>query len=315
MRLRTALTAIAASVVVFAATGSAQQGGAVAPRTTPARLVVIGDLHADLEASRQAFRLVGATNDRDAWIGGNLVVVQMGDLIGRGFEDREVLDFVLELQTKARAGGGTVHVLLGNHEVFAARPDHRWVDPAAFGAFDAIPGLHLSNPRIAALPGPARARAAAFMPGGLYAKRVANFPAVLRIGATVFAHGGVLPQWARHGIDRINAETREWLNGRGAEPASTLGLDDGSLDDGVMWSRHFAAAPEEMACPLLDESLSVLGATRMIVAHTVQKVITSRCGGRVWAVDVGISRYYGGSLQAIELVGDNDVRVLRPATR
>ena len=304
------IVALVASLCLVV-TGSAQHTSSATPIP---RLVAIGDLHADLEQAKKAFRLVGATNDRDEWIGGPLVVVQMGDLIGRGPEDRPVLDFVLDLQTKAKAGGGTLHVLLGNHEVFAARPDLRWVDPAAFDAFRTVPGLNLKHPRIAALPVEERARAAAFMPGAVYARRIAAFPAVLKIGDTVFTHGGVLPQWARYGIEKINAETRDWLTGiRPAEPPSTLGLDDGSLDDGVMWSRHFAAAPEELACPLLDESLKILGATRMVIAHTVQKVITPRCGERVWTIDVGISRYYGGDLQALEISNGKDVKVLRPS--
>jgi len=276
----------------------------------PRRLVAIGDLHADIEAARRAFRLAGATDDRDAWIGGNLVIVQMGDLIGRGKDDREVLDFVIDLQTRARAAGGTLHVLLGNHEVFAARPDHRWVDPDAFAAFAGIAGLNLRHPSLIDLPPGERARAAALMPGGVYSKHLSTFPAVLRVGDTVFAHAGVLPMWARYGIDRINAEVREWLTGRTSEPPATLGLDDGSLDDGVMWSRHFAAAPDEVACALLKESLSILGARRMVVAHTVRPEIRSRCDEQVWMIDVGISRYYGGELQALEIVNDRQTRII-----
>jgi hypothetical protein len=305
---RFAALAIGGALVVGAGARPAVDAGA---RIPPAqRLVAIGDLHADLDAARRAFRLAGATDDRDAWIGGALVVVQMGDLIGRGSDDRDVLDFVLDLQAGAKAAGGAVHVLLGNHEVFAARPDHRWVHPDAFAAFRTMAGLNLRHPRIAILPAGERARAAALMPGGPYAKQLAAFPAVLRVGDTVFAHGGVLPLWARYGIDRINREVRDWLTGRTDEPASTLGLDDGSGDDGVMWSRHFAAAPEPQVCAVLEESLAILGARRMVVAHTVQPSITARCQEQVWAIDVGISRYYGGELQVLEILDDRRVTPL-----
>ena len=286
-------------------------GSVPEPQRVP-RLVAIGDLHADVEGARRAFRLAGATDERDAWIGGNLVVVQMGDLIGRGSEDRGVLDFVLDLQTRAKAAGGTIHVLLGNHEVFAARLDHRWVHTDAFAAFHTIAGLDLRQPLLAALPSVERARGATLMPGGRYAKQLAAFPAVLKIGDTVFAHGGVLPMWARHGIDRINSEVREWLAGRAPEPGSAQGLDDGSADDGVMWSRHFAVDSFTQACNVLKESLSILGARRMVVAHTVQPAITPRCQDQVWAIDVGISRYYGGELQVLEIIDDRQVRVVSP---
>jgi hypothetical protein len=304
------LAAVCGLAVLAGASRPMGAGRIAQTAQAPRRLVAIGDLHADIEAARRAFRLAGATNERDAWIGGPLVVVQMGDLIGRGKDDREVLDFVIDLQARAKAAGGTLHVLVGNHEVFAARPDHRWVDPDAFAAFASVPGLNLRHPRLIDVPAGERARAAALMPGGVYAQKLAAFPAVLRIGNTIFAHAGVLPLWADYGIDRINADVREWLAGRTQEPKATQGLDDGSLDDGVMWSRHFAAAPEEVACALLKESLSTLRARRMVVAHTVRREILSRCDEQVWAIDVGISRYYGGELQVLEILNDQQTRVI-----
>ena len=50
----------------------------------------------------------------------------------------------------------------------------------------------------------------------------------------------------------------------------------------------------------------------MIVAHTVHAEITARCDGRVWAVDVGMSRAYGGRVQVLEIVDDRLLRVIPP---
>ncbi len=292
------------ALVALESVGTADQ----APRVK--RLVAIGDLHADIDAARQAFQLAGATDTAGAWIGGDLTVVQMGDVIGRGSDDLAVLTFVLDMRVKANAAGGMVHVLIGNHEVFAARPDHRWVNPNAFAAFDGLSGLNLRHPRLIRVPANERARSAAFMPGSPYATQISAFPVVLRVGDTVFAHGGVLPMWARYGIDRMNDDVRAWLSGRTDEPLVTQGLDDGSADDGVMWSRHFAAFPEDIACAMLKESLSILGARRMVVAHTVRPTIVPRCREQVWPIDVGISRYYGGSLQVLEIIDDRVITVI-----
>ena len=147
------------------------------------------------------------------------------------------------------------------------------------------------------------------MAGGPYAKRLAEFPAVLRIGGTVFAHGGVVPRWARYGIDRINEEIRQWLIGRTPEPDSAKGVDDG---DRVMWTRQFSSNVDDRDCAELSESLALLGARRMIVAHTVHQRITPRCDGKVWAVDVGMSRAYGGNIEVLEIVNDEVLSVLRP---
>lgn|SRR5688572_12294371 len=283
--------------------------GSAAGSTVPSgRLVAIGDLHADIGATRKAFQLAGATNSKDEWIGKSLTIVQLGDFLGRSDDERQVFDFLFDVRRKAEAAGGKVHVLIGNHEVFGGRVDNQAVGPNPFPGFERIPGLDLKDPRLRILPPNQRARGAALMAGGPYAKRLAEFPAVLRIGGTVFAHGGVVTRWARYGIDRINEEVRQWLLGRTPEPDSVKGVDDG---DRVMWTRQFSSNVDEGDCLELEQSLAVLGAKRMIVAHTVHPTITPRCDGKVWAIDVGMSRAYGGNVEVLEIVNDEVLSVLR----
>lgn len=138
MRTRVSLVLIACAALV----------GCVEDKTdsVPHRIVVIGDIHADIGAARAAFQLTGAANDDDEWIGGNLVVVQLGDIIGRSYEDREVLDFILNLRRKAEAAGGQILALIGNHEVFGARLRVDYVAEEAYSAFESIPGLDLDDP-------------------------------------------------------------------------------------------------------------------------------------------------------------------------
>lgn len=275
------------------------------------RLVAIGDLHGDIGSARQAFRLAGAIDESDRWVGNNLTVVQLGDAIGRSYQDREVLDFLLALQQEAKSSGGKLHLLIGNHEVFGARLELRWVHEDAYDAFASIPGLNLDDPRLADLPVQQRSRGAALLPGGHYARQLSEFPAVLRVGDTVFVHGGVTPHWAKYGIDQINEDVRMWFKGETDEPVSTLGMDPGYFDDNVMQSRHFSN--EYADCNMLGESLDILGAKRMVVAHTVQQTITSKCDGRVWAIDTGMSRYYGGPVEILEIASDSVASVVKAA--
>ena len=272
------------------------------------RVVAIGDIHADIGALRRALQAAGAIDARGEWIGGALTVVQLGDLIGRSDEEREVLDFIFDVQRRAARAGGAVHALIGNHEVFGGRVDNQAVGRSPFAAYENMPDLRRNDPRLRVLPPEERARGAALMPGGPYAKRIAAFPTILKLRETVFVHGGVVPRWARYGIDRINREVSQWLLGLAPEPDSALGVDDG---DRVMWTRQFSSEVGAADCEALGESLRILGARRMIVAHTVQPEITARCDGRVWAVDVGMSRYYGGPIQVLEIVDDRTLRVIR----
>ncbi|MBK6404240.1 MAG: metallophosphoesterase [Holophagales bacterium] len=272
----------------------------------PRRLVAIGDLHGDLEATRRVLRLAGAIDERDGWMGGDLVLVQTGDQLDRGDDEPEILDLFERLAKDATAAGGAVHALNGNHEFLNVKGDVRYATLDGFADFleKPVPGLAGAPPEtvIAAV----LARINAFKPGGPQALRLATRNVVAVVGNTVFVHGGVLPKVAEYGIERLNQESREWLRAeRSCPPDLLLG------PDGPVWSRHYSKDTDEADCRLLAEALEKLGASRMVVGHTVQKdQVTSGCAERVWRIDVGLSRHYGGPSSALEIVGDQ-VRILR----
>ncbi|MEO6576980.1 MAG: metallophosphoesterase, partial [Polyangiaceae bacterium] len=160
----------------------------IAPADTR-RIVAIGDLHGDLDHARRALRLAGAIDASDAWIGGKLVVVQTGDEIDRGDDDRTILDLVDKLKIEAKTAGGELVALLGNHEIMNAQGDFRYVTPAGSEAFSLFGG-----------------RGAAFKPGGRYATLLSQRPVVSTVGSTIFVHGGILPKHVAYGLDKMNAE-------------------------------------------------------------------------------------------------------------
>ncbi len=288
------------SLLVLLSCGQASESLQQATDNTN-RVIAIGDIHSDINVMRQAFRLAGATNENDEWIGGELTIVQLGDLIGRSDDEREVLDFMFAIQAQAEQYGGKVHALIGNHEVMGGRLDNQAVGPNPFPAYEGMPGLNLDDPRLQHLAPNERSRGAALMPGGPYAVRIAEFPTVLKLDETIFVHGGVVPRWAEYGIDNINAEVSAWLKGGTNEPDSSQRVDD---SDRVMWARHFSSRVDSVTCLMLEESLRLLEAKRMIVAHTRHTEITSYCGDQLWATDTGMSRAYGGQIQILELVDD-----------
>lgn len=269
----------------------------------PARLVAIGDLHGDLQATRRALRAAGATDEGDRWIGGDLVVVQTGDQLDRGDDEQAILELLARLQHEAAAAGGALHILNGNHEFMNALGDLRYVTPGGLADFEDAPGVDTSRPELAQImaqaPEQARARVAAFWPGQPWARELAKRNTIIVVGDSVFVHGGVLPQWADQ-IGVINAQSRAWLNGQRAEPPAAI-----TDNDGPVWSRHYADAPDASDCALLDEALGKIGAARMVVGHTVHtEGIASACDGKVWMIDVGMAAHYGGPTQVLEIRGE-----------
>ncbi len=273
---------------------------ACAPRQ---HIVAIGDVHGDLDATRSALRLAGAIDAEDRWIGGRLIVVQTGDQLDRGDDERAVLDLFERLRVEAAAAGGAFHALLGNHELMNAKGDLRYVTDggfADFADFTEAPDYDPDDPRLAELEPHEKGRMAALLPGGPYARVLAQRVVFLRVEDNVFVHGGVLPDHLTYGLDRINGETQAWLRGETDRPGVLSGSDS------PQWTRLYSDEPDSAACATLAEVLSRLNARRMVMGHTIQDGgITSACEGRAWLIDVGMSAHYGGPVEVLEIVGDS----------
>ena len=287
--------------------------GAATGESTPLRLppspriIAIGDLHGDLDATRRALRLAGAIDERDRWVGEDLVVVQTGDQLDRGDDEQAILELFAQLAEEAAQTGGAVHALNGNHELMNAAFDLRYVTPGGYTDFRDAVEVDSTDVSLHSYPDSVRARIVAFRPGGRYARVLAQRNVVLIIGDNVFVHGGVLPEHVAYGIDRTNAEVRAWLLGEGPKPESIL--KKGSL----VWARNYSDDVDEADCATLRLVLEALSAKRMVVGHTVQEGgIRSYCDGRVWCIDAGMSAHYGGEVEVLEIVGDS-LTVLKAA--
>jgi hypothetical protein len=270
----------------------------------PARLVAIGDLHGDLQATRAALRLAGALGEGDHWAGGALVVVQTGDLVDRGHDDRAVLDLFARLSTEATAAGGAVITLNGNHELMNVAGDFRYVTGPSFEAFADLAPREPLPPALADLPARRLGRAFAFAPGGPYARLLAGWNTVEVVGDTVFVHGGLTPAHVRYGLDAINRAVRRWMLGEAELPPLLEG------EESPVWLRTFSTRDDPEACAALDAVLAAIPAQRLVIGHTPQRDgIDAACQGRVWRIDAGLSHHYGGPLQVLEIRGAQ-VRVL-----
>lgn len=245
----------------------------------PARLVAVGDLHGDLEATLAVLRLAGLVDEKGAWSGGDSWLVQTGDTIDRGPDSRGVLACLRRLEGEAAAAGGKVIPLLGNHEVMNLTGDWRYVSPEDLAGY-----------------GGESARRAAYASSGEDGAWIRSHDATVRVGSTVFVHGGIDERWSRLGTRGINAAVRAALDG--GDPA-VLG------SDGPLWNRGYVLSEPVTACAELGRALSSLGATQMVVGHTTQKSgrIASLCGGQLYAIDTGISAHYGRHLAALEVRG------------
>lgn len=103
-------------------------------------LWVVGDVHGALQSLRTLLQRARLTDFEDHWLGDGATLLLLGDLMDRGPDGLGVLRLVRRLETQARAAGGQVVSLMGNHEVMLLaalrfRGRRRWGgDP--YGLYD-----------------------------------------------------------------------------------------------------------------------------------------------------------------------------------
>lgn len=211
----------------------------------PPRIVAVGDIHGDYDALRAILHEAGLVDDAGRWTGGDTVLVQTGDYTDRGEKVREVLDFLMALETKARAAGGRVEVLLGNHEAMNLIGMLKDVEPRAYkrfvddrseerraAAYEKTVSLAKARASEIAMAGdreltvppvyhpPSREEwmeahppgmieyVEALGPKGTYGRWLRSRPAMLRVGDTLFVHGGINPDFAPKSADAANDQLK-----------------------------------------------------------------------------------------------------------
>ena len=317
---------------------------ATAPAAAPQapRIVAVGDLHGDYGAWIDIARAAGLIDPANRWSGGSTILVQLGDVTDRGPDSLKIIRSLQQLQGEAPQAGGRVVVLLGNHEAMNLLGDLRYTTPAEFAAFadERSPArrervymanrkaletaARAANPRVR----PSEVRQewlaktplgwvehrAAWSPAGELGRWAAANPAVVKVGDSLFVHGGLSADYARSTLDEINRRARTAMAAADDSPASILHDPLGPLWYRGLVSRDprvDAAAAAVAAKPRLsleDELAAVLAATgtrRMVVGHTpsLRGVIITN-GGRLIRIDTGNTRSYGGQLGYIDIVGE-----------
>jgi hypothetical protein len=331
---RIALSALAAFSVPMNTPAGAQQSQ---------RIVAVGDLHGDFGAWQDIARGAGLINAKGRWAGGKTILVQMGDVTDRAPDSLKIVQSLQQLQREAARKGGRVVVVLGNHEAMNLLGDNRYTTAGEYAVFvdaqsparrDRVyeanrPRLEAAfrarNPQIT--PDQVRTQwmaehplgwvehRMAWSPGGELGKWATANPAIAKIGGTLFAHGGISAEYARQPLDAVNRRVAVAMALADDSPASVL-----TDPLGPLWYRGLVAAdPDAQAAraaakpptpPMTSDQeltavLTAYGAQRLVVGHTPNlKGIQILDNGRLARIDTGNSRYYGGQLSWLEIIGD-----------
>jgi calcineurin-like phosphoesterase family protein len=231
----------------------------------------------DIEGEFGAFRALLINNEiidsNYKWIFGDGHLVICGDLFDRGSEVVQELWLLYKLEDDAKAAGGYVHTLLGNHDIMNLSGDTRYVLPFYFADAQAMSKKYTD----------------------LYTKqtelgrwlRTKNI--VERIGNYLCLHAGISPFINAQGlsVQSINDISRPWYdqsqNDHALDSAHVSPLFD---ENSPFWYRGYFLEPKA-TMSTVDSTLNIFGCKKIIVGHTILTLNPAMYyQGKVIAIDV-----------------------------
>ena len=321
---------VAEPAIIFSVTNEAKTPMLAAPAmplfrsmnidaTTLSKIIVISDLHGDYEHGVSSLcigirntirpeldcneffievnaRLMGIMSTGESlhpaiFVEPRVLVVQMGDLVDRGPQSRKL--YLLFDRMKAIVGIDCV-ALMGNHELIQHLDSE-----------NNFPAYYEPEVREKVYGETAESRFAEFRSGPIWDLIFTNHVAAIKIGTTLFVHGGMEMTWLHRisdeigdlftadgtvDVDRLNYVVRHIMATHGPDS-----VDDFLGIGSPMWSRELTTSVEnDHLCTLvLGPLLETFQVDRIIVGHTPQQdgLAKTRCEGRVVLTDVAISRW------------------------
>ncbi|MBL0334690.1 MAG: metallophosphoesterase [Chitinophagaceae bacterium] len=94
---------------------------------SPAKMFVLSDIEGNFKSFRTLLQANGVIDSAFHWSFGEGHLVLSGDFVDRGTQVMEVLWLIYSLEDQAKAAGGYVHYILGNHEIMNLDGDIRYV--------------------------------------------------------------------------------------------------------------------------------------------------------------------------------------------
>jgi hypothetical protein len=256
------------------------------------KMFVMSDIEGNFAAFRKLLLGGKVVDENFNWTFGDGHLVLIGDFVDRGDQVTEVLWLIYALEEKARAAGGYVHFVLGNHEIMVMSGDHRYVNPKYTDNAQRI-GIHLMT-----LYG-----ADTEIGRWLRTKNV-----VEKVGSNLFVHGGISRQVnnMQISLSKINELARPfYADTTFAYPYAET--DTIYQDVGPFWYRGYFVGETSTASQVIDSTFDKFRVNKVIVGHTpLRDTVSVWYGGKLINVDTPHAK---GKTEALLVEGNAYYRI------
>ena len=239
----------------------------------------------DVEGNYRSFRdfLIQhrVIDDGLRWTFGQGHLVLVGDFVDRGASTTQVLWLIYKLEQEAKANGGQVHFILGNHEIKNLQ-----------GNFQAAHKKYLGVASILE-----RQQHELMGPESFLGRWLASKNSIEKINGHLFVHGGLHPGLLDAGLDldQMNRSVREHYRRAYFPRQQRLGEDLLiNTQTGLAWYRGYFEGG--VSQDQVEATLRHFDAKAVVVGHTPVWRVQQRFEGKVLAIGVKHPLDYRGSV-------------------
>lgn len=215
------------------------------------------------------------------WTFGRGHLVLVGDFVDRGASTTQVLWLIYKLEQAAKAEGGQVHFILGNHEIKNLQGNFQAAHKKYLGVASILerPQQDLTGPE------------------ALLGRWLASKNSIEKINGHLFVHGGLHPGLLEAGFDleQMNRSVREHYR-RAYFPRRQRLSEDLLINTqtGLAWYRGYFEGGVSQA--QVEATLRHFDARSVVVGHTPVWRVQQRFEGKVLAIGVKHPLDYRGSV-------------------
>ncbi|KPK56459.1 MAG: hypothetical protein AMS21_12730 [Gemmatimonas sp. SG8_38_2] len=239
------------------------------------RILTISDIHGEYEYLIDFLQTAGVVDKGLHWSWGNGHLVVNGDTFDRGDMVTECLWLFYRLEQEAKAVGGRVHFLLGNHELMVMLGDNRYVNKKytdGIARRTRIKHEDLYGPQME------------------LGRWLRSKHTTIMVNDILFVHGGMPPEAVERGLslEDINETLRRTADLRSYEIAFSDTERFLLRGEGPLWFRDYHRDKEGTSREQIEAILDTYDAEAIVVGHSEHEQVEAIYDGLVFRIDVPV---------------------------
>ncbi|OBP13150.1 hypothetical protein A5320_20120 [Rheinheimera sp. SA_1] len=237
----------------------------------PTKVLISSDLEGRLDYFLQWGKETGLLDAAGNWQYGDGHLVIAGDSVDRGRQVHDLLWTLYQLQQQARAAGGELHLLLGNHEQYLLRGVVKDVEAEHLWATEQF----------------AKEYKQAFAADTVLGHWLRQQPLLLKLNRTLYLHGGISETLLASGLDisQINQLHRDLLSREVQDEASYDLLFSRSSPTQFRGMAVVPGNDQLVSQQHVDRVRQVFDVDYLVVGHTQAQALTATYNGAVYLVE------------------------------